>query len=104
MSLEAVQKVTEAEQRSRERRAEAAENAKRLVAEAEKDGKARLSAARSEAEAKARALMAEAEAKAARHTQAVMEDQRKSCDGLRREAEAKLDEAAAMIVRRVVGV
>ena len=42
MSLEAVQKVTETEQKARARRAEAVEQAKRLTAEAERAGQARL--------------------------------------------------------------
>lgn len=104
MSFDAVQKVTEAEQRSKERKAEAAERAKRMVQDAEKAGKDRLSSARAEAEAQSKQLMAQAEAKADLHTQAVLEETSRACEALRREAEGKLGDAAALIVRRVVGV
>ena len=103
MSLEAVQKVTETEQKARARRAEAVEQAKRLTAEAERAGQARLSQARAEAEAQVKAMFAQAEEAAAADAEAVMEETRRSCDGLRREAEGRLEDAAALIIRRVVG-
>ena len=46
MSLEAVQKVTETEQKARARKAEAVEQAKKLIADAERQGRERLSAAK----------------------------------------------------------
>lgn len=104
MSLEAVQKVTETEQRARERRAEAAEGARRLVLDAEKAGRERLNAARLEAETKAREMLAAAEESAAKRTETVLEETRRSCDALKKEAEGKLPDAAALIVRRVVSV
>ena len=87
MSLEAVQVVTETEQRALQRKAEAVEAAKKLVAEAQ-----------------ARQMMTRAEEAAAKHTETVMEETRRSCDDLRRAAEGKLEDAAALIIRRVVGV
>ena len=91
MSLEAVQKVTETEQKARARKAEAVEQAKKLIADAERQGRERLSAAK-------------AEESAAKHSEAVMEETRRSCDSLRQAAEGKLEDAAALIIRRVVGV
>lgn len=104
MSLEAVQKVTESEQRVQREKAEALELAKKLVADAEKSGKECLEAARAEAENKVKLLVAQAEERAAAHTEAVMEETRRSCDGLRREAQVKLADAAALIIGKVVGV
>lgn len=104
MSLEAVQKVTETEQKARERKLEAAENAKKLVAEAERSGRERLSTAHAEADAQVKAMLTRAEESAAVRTAAVMEETRRSCDDLRREAEGRLEDAAALIIRRVVGV
>ena len=54
MSLEAVQKVTETEQKARARKAEAVEQAKKLIADAERQGRERLSAAKAEADAQRR--------------------------------------------------
>lgn len=104
MSLEAVQKVTEAEQKAQARKAEAAENAKKLVAEAERAGKDRVAGTRAEAEAQVREMLTKAEASAALHTEKVMAETRKSCDSLRQAASGKLDEASALIIRRVVNV
>ena len=58
MSLEAVQRVTEAEEKARTRRAEAAEACKKLVSDAEEAGKAKLEQARRAAEAQAAEVMA----------------------------------------------
>ena len=77
MSLEAVQRVTEAEEKARARRAEAAEACKKLVADAE--------------------------AAAATDAQAVEQETQKACDALRQAAAGRLDDAAALIIRRVVG-
>ena len=64
MSLEAIQKVTEAEQAARERRAEAAEEAKRIVAGAERAGRQLVQDQRAKAEQEARSMLAAAEAQA----------------------------------------
>ena len=104
MSLEAVQMVTETEQRALQRKAEAVEAAKKLVSDAERAGKERVAAARTDAEAQARQMMTRAEEADAKHTETVMEETRRSCDDLRRAAEGKLEDAAALIIRRVVGV
>lgn len=104
MSLEAVQKVTETEQRARERKAEATEQAKKMVAEAAREGKERLNAARAEAEVQVKAMFTRAEESARKHAETVMNETRQSCDSLRHAAEGKLEDAAALIIRRVVGV
>ncbi len=104
MSLEAVQKVAESEQKAMQRKNEAIDSAKKLVADAERAGKDRVAAARAAAEAEAKQMMAQAEEKAHTHTETVMEETRRSCDDLRRTAEGKLEDAAALIIRRVVGV
>lgn len=104
MSLEAVQKVAEAEQLARERKAGAIDQAKQMVSEAERQGQQTLSTAHAEAEAQAKAMMAKAEAAAADHSAAVIAETQTSCDKLRKSAEDKLDNAAELIIRRVVGV
>lgn len=104
MSLEAVQKVTETEQRARERKLAAIEQAKKQVAKAERAGMEHLSTARAQADAQVKAMLTRAEESAAVRTAAVMEETRRSCDDLRRQAEGKLEDAAELIIRRVVGV
>ena len=47
-------------------------------------------------------FMTEAEEKAAKHTAEVMKDTQRACEELKQAASARLDEAAALIVRRVV--
>lgn len=104
MSLEAVQRVTESEQKARERKLAAADQAKKLVVDAARQGRERLEAARTESDAQVKAMLTRAEESAAAHTATVMEETRQSCDDLRRQAEGKLEDAAALIIRRVVGV
>ena len=103
MSLEAVQKVTETERRAKERRLETLEQAKRLTAEAERAGQVRLSQAQAEADAQVKAMFAQAEQEAAADTEVTMEEAKRSCDALRLEAEGRLEAAAELIIKRVVG-
>ena len=102
MALEEIKKVTETEQAAQSRKAEAAAEAKRLVAQARRDGETALAQARQEAEAQAAAMMAQAEEEAAAHTAQVLEDKRAQCREMEAAAEKRLDEAADLIVRRVV--
>lgn len=102
MSLEAIKKVNETEQGAQARKAEAAANAKKLTADAEKAGRERLEAQRAKAESDAREAMARAEAKAAAHSEEALAAARKECEALRKSARGRLDQAAELIVRRVV--
>lgn len=102
MPLEAMKRVTETEQQGQRRKAEAAAAAKKTVADAERAGLAALEEARAKAEAQVAGLMREAEAKAAKHTEQVTAETKKACDTLRKAAAGRMDQAAALIVRRVV--
>ncbi len=102
MSLEAIQQVTEVEQNLRQRKADAAQEAKRAAAAAEKSGREKLEAARQVADAEARAMMKEAEAEAARRAETVRQQTRVDCDRLTELARTRLEEAAELIVRKVV--
>ena len=68
MSLEAIKKVAQTEAETKQRKAEAAVTAKKLVADAEQAGNESLRKARTEAEAKSRELLAKAEERAAVRT------------------------------------
>jgi len=103
VSIEIIQKVTQAEQDAQTRKQEAAALARKLTAEAEQQGAEQLEQARREAESAAKEFLAEAEGKAARREQELMEETDKACEELRRSVAAKLPAAAELIVRRVVG-
>lgn len=60
MSLEAVKQVAEAEQLSKEQRAQAALDAKKLLTDAERAGQQAVADAKKQAEAEAKALLAKA--------------------------------------------
>lgn len=101
MSLEAIQRVTEAEQAARERRAEAAEEAKRIVAGAERAGRQLVQDRRAAAEQEGRSLLADAEAKAQKKAEQTIAENAAQCEALKRAARARLDKAAGLIVGRV---
>lgn len=101
MSFEAIQKVTETEQATREKKAEAAAEAKRIVGEAERAGKQLVAQARAEAEEKVKALLAEAEALAAQQSKQVLEGNAAACESLKQSARGHLEQAADLIVGRV---
>lgn len=102
MSLDAIKKVTETEQLSLQRRTEATAAAKKLVADAEREGVKLVEAAQSRAAAEARALMAQAEKKAAEYAAKAKADTERDCAELRRAAERRLDDAATLIMERIV--
>lgn len=101
MSLEAIQKVTETEQNSRNRKVEAAAEAKRIVAEAERMGRQTVEQARAAAEEKAKAMMAAAETRADERAKVTQAENRKACELLKEQARPKLDRAADLIVEKV---
>lgn len=102
MSLDAIQKVTEAEQSALARKAEAAAAAKKLVQDAQRAGDALVDQARARVEAENKALLQQAEERASAAAQAVLAQARQDAEALCRAAEAKLDQAADLIVGRVV--
>lgn len=102
MSLEAIKQVTQAEADARQRQADAAVQAKKLVADAERAGKEVLVKARAEGAAKAKELMLQAEQRSAERTAQAAAQAEEECRALRSAAQGRLEEAAALIVRRVV--
>ena len=101
MSLEAIQKVTAAEQSAREEKARAADEAKRIIAEAERAGRQLVADARAQAEEAAKAMLAEAETRAAARTEQALADNAAQCEALKQTARGRLDRAAGLIVGRV---
>ena len=104
MSLEGIKQVTEAETLAQQRKNEALAQAKKTVADARRAGEERLSSARMQGEAQVKGFLQEAEERASKHTEQVLAETRQACDALRQEAEGRLADAAAIIVRRFVNV
>ena len=102
MSLEAIKQVAQTEAEVKQRKTEAVAVAKKLIAEAEQTGKQSLQTACADAEAKTKALMVQAEERAAVRAAEIAVQSKQDCAALCSTAENKLDEAAALIVRRVV--
>ena len=102
MSLEAVKQVAEAERISKERRVQAALDAKKLVADAENAGPQAVAESKNLAEAQAKNLLAKAEQDAAGDAARIKKQADADCAALRSKAEGRLEEAASLIVRKVV--
>ena len=102
MSLEAIEKVTEIETKTQERKAAAEAQARQIVDGAERDGLALLQKTRQAGSEEGRALLQKAEAKAADRAAKIDEDAKAEAAALRKAAEKHLEEAAEFIVGRVV--
>lgn len=102
MSLEAVKQVTQAEEQGRVQKVQATQDAKRLIAEAEKAGRQAVLDARAKAEAEVREMMAAAEQSASVDVAEVAAKAAADAQQLRTQAEGRLEEAASLIVRKVV--
>lgn len=102
MSLEAVKQVTDAEQNAKVRKAQAVQEARKLSADAEREGAAAVDAARRSAQLKVEQLMEQAERNAAAHTAQVVRETEGKCDELRAQAQTRLEQAASLIVGKVV--
>lgn len=101
MSFDAIQKVTEAEQNSRTRKAEAAVEAKRIVAEADRMGRQAVAEARARAEAEVKNMMAEAEARAGKSSEQTLAENARACAAVKESARPNLERAADLIVEKV---
>lgn len=101
MSFDAIQKVTETERNSRNRKAEAAAEAKRIVAEADRMGRQLVVQGRAAAEEKVKAMMAEAENRAGERAKAAQAENAEACAALKERARPQLDRAADLIVEKV---
>lgn len=100
--MDAIKQVTQVEANAKQRKAEAVAAAKKLISDAEQAGKQALQSACARAEAEAKELMAQAEERSAVRAAEIATQSRQDCAALRSAAESKLDQAAALIVRRVV--
>lgn len=102
MALEAIQTVTQAEAKAKADREAAVAQTKQRLAEAQREAKQIVEQARQQAREEARQMMAQAEEKAAQATKAELEQAGQDCETLKRNARGRLEEAAQLIVGRVV--
>lgn len=102
MSLEAIKKVAQTEAETKQRKADAAAAAKKMVSDAHLAGEEALRSAVAKADAQTKQMMLQAEERAATRALEIAAQSKEDCAALCAAAENKLDEAAALIVRRVV--
>lgn len=104
MSIEAIQQVSQAEASAKEMRQAAYTQAKQIVRDAERAGQLLLEQVRQETEVETREAMAQAEQVAATRAKQVLSEHANACKQLCSEAESRIEEAAALIVKRIVNV
>lgn len=102
MALEAIEKVTELEREIQKRRDAAAADSKQQIQAAQRSGQKLLEESRQEAEEAVRDMMAKAEKKAAEQAKETIAEARGSCEALKVAARKNLDQAAALVVKKVV--
>ncbi len=104
MSIEAIQQISQAEASAQEKKQAAFAKAKQMKRDAEQNGEQLLEQTRQKAEQESRAMMTAAEQAAAKQAAQLLSDNARVCEQLCSVAESHLDEAAALIVKRIVNV
>ena len=102
MSLESIKTISEAEEKARRIRAEAAAEAKRMISEAEAQGGEAIEAAKKKAVEEVRELTEQADTKATDKAKALADTTENRKASMRIKAEKKLAQAADLIVERIV--
>jgi V/A-type H+-transporting ATPase subunit G/H len=102
MSLDVIKSIGDAEELARQARLAAQTKAKNMIAEAEKKGQAVVLDAVTRAEADVKRLLDEAENKAASSAAGLLSTTSEKQAEIRRLAECRLDDAAGLIVERIV--
>ena len=102
MSLEAILAITEAEEKARQLKSDAAARAKQMLADAKTAGEEYLNAAVKKAETEIAGLTKKAEDKAKADATELAQSNENKKAALRAKAETRLDKAADLIVERIV--
>ena len=103
MSFEAIKGISDAEALGKAKVAEAEAKPRQMLADADSAGKAAVDAAKSRADSELKVLREKAEKQTAEKTAALDGEMLAEADRLRRAAELKLEDAAALVVERIVG-
>lgn len=102
LSLEDIKSITEAEKTAAAITEKAVNDAKALLSDAERRGRSYAEQARTKAEAEVQRILTEADRTAAERIAQARILSQKRCETMASAAAAKLDEAAAKIVERIV--
>lgn len=102
VAVEAIEKVTQVEQEEKRRKEAAAAENKQRLQNAQRDAQRLLEQARAQAEAENRQVLAKAEAEAAQEAQQLMAQAGQACEEMKENARRRLDQAAQLIVEKVV--
>jgi len=102
MSFEVIERVTQIEREGQERRAAAEAEARNIVSEAKREGLACVQQVRDAAAEQGKKLLQAAEARAEGRTAEIRKEAETNADALRTTAAGRLEEAAELIVGRVV--
>ena len=102
MAVEAIEQVTKVEQEERRRREISAAENKQRIQTAQRDAQRLLEQARAQAEAENRRVLAQAEAEAAQEARQLMDQAGQACEKMKESARLRLDQAAQLIVEKVV--
>lgn len=102
MSMDAIKKVTDAEQSAQSRYDEALAEQRRQIALAKKDGAEKLEERRYDAEQRVKSMLAEAEQSAGQKNRQALEQAEAECSQEMQDARKRLDTAVTFITERVV--
>lgn len=102
MSLEAMDAIALAEEKARQIRAAAAQEAKKALLEAEQASKIALAAAEAKADGEIRDLMRRADEKAREDAQVLASNTRNRRAAMKARAERKMEDAVALVMERIV--
>lgn len=102
MSLDAIKSIASAEEQAQQDIAAAKREAEKSVAAAREAGDAVIAKAKDRADGEISALMKATERKAAENAAELMENTANKCAAITARAENRMDEAASLIVRRVI--
>ena len=102
MSFEAINTVREADERAKQIKTEAAQAAAEAIEAAEADGREAVEAALAKARDELKALRSKSDEKATQDAEALAATTKNREATMRTRAEARLDQAASLIVERIV--
>ena len=102
MSMDALKAVTDSEEQARAQKAQAEAEARALVEQARKMGQARLEDQRRTATAQVKDKLAQAEAHGEKTKDQVLAQYAQDCEDLKAKAHQRLDQAADLIMGKVV--
>lgn len=102
MSLEAITKIRAVEDGMDQARADARAQAQKLAADAEREGRELLRKGREASAAEAAQAMRQAEEQAGRRREEILAQAERDCAALKKDAGARMDQAAKAILGRVV--